>query len=81
MTMAEVHVELSEDIVTVRRIASDKFRLEISSDIAITVDRSRQLTHLRINLNASSVVARLSMAFVWIRANEEMVFKATRDTQ
>lgn len=29
MTMAEVHVELSEDIVTVRRIASDKFRLEI----------------------------------------------------
>ena len=79
--MAKVQVELTEDIVTVRRIALDKFRLDISIGICLTVGRSRQLTHLRINLNASSVVARLSMAFVWIRANEEMVFKATKYRQ
>ncbi len=81
VTMAEVQVEISEDIVTVHRIGSDQLCLKTPMNICREHRKDQQRTHWRISLKASSAVARWPIALVWIRANEEMVFNATSERE
>ena len=58
MTMAEVQVEISEDIVAIHRIGSDQLRLKAAMSIGREHRNDHRLTHWRISLKASSAVAR-----------------------
>lgn len=81
VAITELIVEFREGVIAVSRAPLDDFCLETTKTTPESLPCAQlfvRLTHFRINWKASLVVLFLSMAIVWMRTNEEMVFKATR---